>query len=211
MALIRQKINPAAMTSSSSIKAGVQIAVPQSQHAFDSVEETMSANVFPLPKDAVVSVVSDAGEGAIATRIYLLNQATLNNIENNGKGAASIHYTYQDGFAGRVLSNLLSLSRAGVGAICFGVSIRLIVTSTGGDDANGLAQCNPKFYTNNTAGSTVNLDITAAGNQTRKDNDKSIGVYPVVQNISVATQFSMVISPDRTATVTFYFHPDFIS
>lgn len=185
------------------------IIIPGSAAGFANPAEMFSGNVFNLPTSAMVQVASATGASAARKTVYLLQQDTLNNVTDNGSGAASITYTYQDTFSGKVLSALVSQARAGVGAICYGVSIRMNVTSGGAGDPANLALTNPMFVTYDSKGKESPLSLDAAADQTRKDNDTSIGVWRCVQNLSKITQFSFSMPVGDTATVVFYMTPDF--
>jgi len=192
-----------------SVASQSNILVPQKTTQLPSVAQILSVNQYPLPDAFTVQVASAAGGGAVATRVFLLQQATLNDITNNGSGAASITYTYQDGFAGRNVSNIVGNARNGMGAICFGFSIRMNVTAGGAGDAAGLAAVNASFRTFDAYGTFIPLNVSATENQERGDFDTSIMVWRCAQNLSLFTQLSFVMPVADTATVTIYTTPDF--
>lgn len=194
-----------AMAASTEGGRPVGIIIPQSNHVFTSPAAQMSANQFPLASSITVTVASATGAGAVATRIYLFNQDILNNVTNNTSGAGSITYAYQDGFSGNIINQMLAFSRGGVGAICYGVALRMNVTSSKAGDPAGLSVANPEFITNNMLGGSTTLNFNITANQTRGDYDTSIEVIPCVQNITRFVQYSFIIPVGDTATVTFYF------
>ena len=180
------------------------IQIAQGYEYFYTFEEYKAANVYPLPDSISISINSPAGGGAVPTRIYLLNQSYLLNEINNGSGT-DITYIFSDGFTGRVLSSLIDQARAGVGAICFGVAIRLIETATGNADATGLENCAPFFQYNDCQNNFFSKPLNVEGSYSRKDKDLSIVVIPCKSNINSVCQFSFIIPPGDDATVTFYF------
>lgn len=185
------------------------ISIPQMTHSFDDPQMHQSANTFPLPTSFSVGVASAVGAGALPTEVFLLNNDRLNNITNNGSGAGSVTYTFQDGFQGNVVSDLLAFSRAGVGAIIYGVAIRLDVLATPGTgDPFGLGLTNPAFLTFGAFGRSVPLDYNVNENQTRMDFDNSIEVVSVVINFTRFSQFAFTIPIGDTATVTMYTTPN---
>lgn len=192
-----------------SVAAQSNIIMPQKTAQLPSIAQILSVNQYPLPDAFTIQVASAAGGGAVATRVFLLQQDSLNDITNNGSGAASITYTYQDGFAGRNLSQIVGNARNGMGAICYGFSIRMTVTATNAGDAAGLAAANPSFRTFDAFGTFLPLNVSGTMNQERGDFDTSIMVWRTAQNLSLFTQLSFVIPVGDTATVTIYTTPDF--
>lgn len=186
---------------------GSGIVVPQADHQFVDPAATAATNIFPLPDSITVSVAStNAGAPVV---VYLFNQDILNNITTNGGGAGTITYVYQDGFSGNVISWILGLTRAGVGAICYGVAIRMNTTSGGAGNPAGLSQTNPFFQTYNAFGKSIPLSMNITSNQTRRDQDTSIEVLPCAFNITRISQFGFTMPIANTATVTFYFTPNY--
>lgn len=185
------------------------VLVPQSRHTFTDTAAVMAANVFALPNSITVSLSSAAGVGAVATRVYLFNQDKLSNITDNGSGANSITYTYQDGFGGNVVSELLAMARAGVGAVCYGVAIRANVIATGAGSSAALATTNPAFYNYNALGGRTDTNFNITAEQTRGDFDTSISLFRCIANVPRFSQFSLIATEGITYTCTFYFTPDF--
>lgn len=189
------------------VQSRANVFIPQANHVFENESDLMAANTYPLPPSATIQVASAAGGASI--RVYVLNQASLNSVTNNGGGAGTVTYTYQDGFAGVVLSNILTNARGGVGAIAYGAVIRAIVTSSKAGDPVGLAAASPRFDINNAYGSTIPTNFNITTDQTRSDYDTSIEVMSCVQNITNTTQFSFIIPILDTFSVTLYFTPNF--
>jgi len=190
------------------------IITPQADHSFTDPAATMSSNIYPLPDSITVQIASTSTNAF--TTVYLLNQDILNNV-TAGSGGGSITYTYQDGFttalgqtiAGLVTSQILTNARNGIGAICYGVAMRMNVTSSGAGDAAGLSAANPFFITYNAFNRSIPLSFNITANQTRRDQDTSIEVMPCVYNIGRTAQFGFSMPKNDTATVTFYFTPNY--
>lgn len=185
----------------------VNILIPQGNHAFNQPQAQMSANLYPIPTAITIVVASALGAGALATQVFLFNQDLLNNVTNNGSGAGSITYTYSDGFNGNVVNHILANARAGVGAICYGVAVRMNVTASKAGDPAGLAVANPEWNLFNALGGVQNLNLNTNAFQQRSDYDTSIEVMPCIQNVTRFTQFAFTIPAGDTATVTFYMTP----
>lgn len=180
------------------------------QYDFADPAMKISANQNAVPRSTTITVTSVAAAGAAPTVVYLLNQNSLNNIVNNGSGAGSITYTYQDGFGGNNLSQILAFARYGVGMTCFGGYIRMMTNTTPPQgDPSGLDATNPAFLFFNTYGRSTPSDINIADDQTRADQDTSIEVFTCMQNITTSVQFSFLMPVGDTATVTLYFNPYF--
>lgn len=181
------------------------IIIPQSQLHLSTMAEMMAANQFPLQNSITVQVASATGVGAVTTKVYLFNQSRLNNVTNNGSGAGTITYTYQDGFGGTIVDDVLTFARGGVGAVCRGVALRMITTATDAGNAAALSTANPSFITYNMLGGSTSMNFNITANQTRGDFDTSIEVIPCTQNIGRFVQYSFAIPAGVTATATFYF------
>lgn len=185
------------------------ILIPSGDYDIKGVAELMSVNQYPLPDASTISVSSAGGMSAAPTVVYLLNNASLNDIDDNGSGAASITYSYQDGFGGKLLSDIIGGDRAKRGAICYGFSIRMNVTSGGAGDPANLALTNPFFETFNTFGRSNSLDVASTFGQGRSDFDSSIMVWRCYQNFGNFVQFGFTMPVADTATVTLYWTPNF--
>lgn len=208
--IARSQSNSAIPANLSSQATNRGIIIPQAGHTFASASEQISANIFPIPNSITISVASATGAGAAATRVGLFNQDIFGTVSNNGSGAGSITYTYQDGTTtGALVSAILTQARAAVGTICYGVATRMLVTSSKAGDATGLANANGAFYAYNAFGASIPLNLNMSSDQGRQDYDSSIEVIPLVQNISRFVQYSFVLPVGDTATLTFYFTPNF--
>ena len=183
------------------------IRIPHADAPVFTQDQMNWANVYPMPDSIAIQASSNNGEGAANTQIWLLNQDILSNITNNSSGAGSITYTYQDAFEGKVTNELISRARGGVGAVCYGFSLRIVTGGSG--SASNLAITNPVFLTYNAFGRSVANDTNIVSDQTRSDYDSSIGVFRTTQNITRFTQMGIVLAPNSVATVTLYFTPNF--
>ena len=188
--------------------APANIAIPQFNHFFTDPTDHKNANTSMLEDAYTIQVVSAKGAGTIAaTKTFLLNRDLngLNNITNNGSGAASITYTEQDGSTlGGIGSAIIALSRAGVGGVCYGLEVRSTVGSA------SLSSLNLTWVTFDFFGNPVPRSFNTAKNTTRKDFDTTVIIIPMVQNITRTTQlqFTTPLVAD-TLTFTFFFTPNF--
>ena len=188
--------------------------VPNRNVIVNDAAELISLNPYPIPDAVTILVNSNSGAGADPfTRVSLLNQDYLNNIDDNGSGAGSILYTYQDGTKfGQLTSLNISQQRSNQGAPCFGFSIRL-TDSAGAGQPSLLANCNPSFTTRNVYGRSNNLDVASTFGQGRSDFDTSIMVWRVAAGFSRFTQFEFEMPGDAAtdfiAVVTLYFTRNF--
>ncbi len=220
-ARVLQAGRPAALANRS---AGVQsgnanlphIIPAQLDHVLTDVGDIMSANQTAIPSSFAVNVVSAAGAGAVSTQAVILNPDVLAPNTNNGSGAVSLTYSYQDGLtfptssaAGLVLSNLLSFARLGVGAITYGFSIRMITTATGAGNPSGLALTTPFWGLKNFAGLFIPTSVNMTADQTRGDFDTSIEVIRAVQNVQRTVGLGFTMPVANTATITVYTVPNF--
>lgn len=186
----------------------VTLILPQQNAPLVTPEQVMQANGYPLPKSITLQVSSAAGAGATATTVFLLNQNLLNNITDNGSGAGSITYVSNDGFSGNLVSEILAGARANMGAVCYGLAVRMNVIAGGAGDPAGLAAANPVWLANNAFGRSTPLDFNSTDNQTRMDQDDSIQIWTCVQNVGRFVQLGLTVPVADTATVTLYFDPN---
>lgn len=193
------------------------VMIPGSNVNLPTPAEFFSANTNVIPSSFSVGVTSASGTSAAATRVYILNEtaAGLNNqVTNNGSGASSITYSYTDGFGGRVISRALGQSRMGIGEVCKGVAIRVNNASTGAGLPTSLANTNPYFAVFNFFNTPIALNVNVNAMQKRTDQDTSIEVVRITQNLTAFTQFTFVAdasgtSYGTTTTVTFYLTDNF--
>lgn len=181
------------------------IMIPQKGHEFDSLQEVAGVNIYPLPPNVTVQVAATALGGSAAIRVFILNQfgTPFNNITNNGGGAGTVTYAYSDGFSGSVTDKVLGNARQGMGAICYGVAMRMVVTATKAGDPTSLNASNPRFDIYNPYGSTIPTNFNVTSDQTRGDFDNSVEVMPCLQNIPAFCQFSFIQPTGGTTTVVF--------
>jgi hypothetical protein len=206
MAAIRVNLPMSKQVAGSSEVVHAPIKTPQGDHAFTDQAEAAQTNVYPLPDAVTVNVTSNAG-GA-STTVYVFNQDYLNNITSNG--ASAISYAWNDTFSGTVVSRLLGYARNGVGAIIYGVAIRMTVLSTGAGLPSSFTTINPYFLTYNAYGKQIGVyNLNTSTNQTRKDYDTSIQVDRFAVNLSRMSQFALTIPTNAVASCTFYLKPNF--
>lgn len=206
MAAIRVNLPMAKTVAGSGETVHAPIRTPQGDHAFTDQAEAAQTNVYPLPDAVTVNITSNAG-GA-TTQVYVFNQDYLNNITSNG--ASAITYQWNDAFSGTVVSRLLGYARNGVGAIIYGVAIRMTVLSTGAGLPSAFTTINPFFFTYNAYGKQIGVyNLNTSTNQTRKDYDTSIQVDRFAVNLTRMSQFSLFIPTNSVASCTFYLKPNF--
>jgi len=183
----------------------MSIKIPQVSALLHTQEDFDSANLYLLPANFTATAVSNVGAGAVATRIYLLQQDFLNNITTNGSGANSITYSYTDGFSGRNISRAVANARAGVGAITYGTQLTFNNTATGAADVANLNSANAYYATfDPSTGQPSTNKVNTSGDQSRSDTNFGLSVTRDIQNLSCETQLSFVLNVGVTATATFY-------
>lgn len=194
------------------LRSAGNIIFPQMHVNFANNSHLISANNVADVRSFTYQINSAPGAGAASIRIFTLQNSELPTVTDNGSGANSITYAWQDANGGKTISRIIRYGRAGVGVICFGGTIRVDQTPAGASSvgyAPGVAALAPYFATYNEFGLAQPLTLNAAADQTRKDQDTSIFVFSCVQNLSDVTQLSMVIPGDNagntyTITVTLY-------
>ncbi len=185
--------------------------LPQMNLPVTCIEDLIAINNYPVAKSFTVGVTSLVGSSATTKEVFIFNetnQALDNAVTDNGSGANSITYTYPDGFNGRSISRLLSNGRAGMGLVCVGVALRILINNTAAPIS--LAQAQGKFITRKMFTNPIVLDFDMATRQFRPDQDLSLEVVPVLWNIGPTTQFSFqlpgsaVENQKTEAAITFY-------
>lgn len=182
------------------IPSGSNITVPASQLA--------DINRYPDYSVVTVTIASATGMGAVPTRVVVFNDSPAdldNTVDDNGSGAASITYTYSDNFGGRLISRILSASRAGMGAVFYKLQMRCVDDSNVGNPA-ALGLAAPYWLQYTQYGNIGSIqEYNMSEDQNRPDNDTSIEVVTGKFNVTSFSQFSTVVSVGTT-TLTFYFH-----
>jgi hypothetical protein len=202
---------PTAVGPTGGRSAGRNLILPQSDANLPNTQSVLAANQYPLPDSVTISVASAAGSGAAPVTVYLINEQANglgNQVTDNGSGAGSVTYAYQDNFGGKLLSSLLRDARTGMGAICYGIAIRMNITSGGAGDPAGLATANPFFIIYNALGRSNSTDFNSTDGQNRSQYDDSIQVWNCIQNVGSFVQLGFTIPVADTATITLYFNPN---
>lgn len=172
--------------------------------------------INPILRSLKVTITSPPDAAAIPTQIYVLNQQRLQNVTTNT--GVALTYNYPDSNGGNQNSDMVgfNLQPGQLGTPCYGVYIR--ATADGVADSVGLSDTEPFFITYvGRAWLGIPYIINIDDNETRADNDDSIGVFkfPVDSPLMIDynTQFGEMINGDATVTYRlvnkFYFYPNF--
>ncbi len=174
------------------------IILAQKADVMQNDAELVSVNIMPVPNAITVQCVN--GGGAIANA-FVFNVDLLT--------ASATTDTYQDGFAGSMVSRLLAQQRQGQGVIIYGVTAEFTVTAGGAALPSGLGTANPVFLQSNTYGLTIPTNLNATVNHTRKDFSDNVQVWRCRINLSRFTQFRISVPAAATCVLTFNTQPDF--
>lgn len=174
------------------------IVIQQKNEMMKTDAELVSINAWPLPSAITVSCANAGGAPANA---FIFNVDLLT--------PSATTDTYQDGFSGSVVSQVLSQTRQNVGAIIYGVTAEFTVTATGAALPSGLGTANPVWLQANTYGLSAPTNLNATVNHTRKDQATNVQVWRCRINMSRFTQFRITIPAAATCVLTFNTQPDF--
>lgn len=171
----------------------------------------------PLALKAVVrstkvSITSNAGGGAAETTIYLYNNNYLQTITDNGSGANSIDYNYEDGFGGVLTSKKITNANGAQGQTLYGGYISCFADDVA-SEAN-LVDSEPSLLQYNGRGTNaIPTIIEVDDNFSRSDQSDGIGVFTCEQPFNESTQFQINIQGDAAVEfrilVKLYFFPNF--
>jgi len=166
----------------------------------------------PVVRSTKVTITSTAGVGAAETTIYLWNNDYLQNVDDNGSGAASITYNYEDGFTGTLTSRMIQMANNAQGQVLYGGYIECY--AAGVADPTGLSDSEPQLLQYTGRGtSAVPTIIEVDDNFSRSDNSTGIGVFTCEQPFNQSTQLELKINgaagTTYSITVKLYFFPNF--
>lgn len=177
----------------------------------DVTKGNQAVALTPVVRSTKCSVTSTAGGGAVETTIYLWNN-DYQNVTDNGSGANSITYNYEDGFAGVLTSRRIYQANMGQGQVLYGGYIECF--AAGVADPTGLSNAEPAVINYVGRGSlAVPTVIEVDDNFSRADNSTGIGVFTCEQPFDIGTQFQLNINGAAGTTyvinVKLYFYPNF--
>lgn len=216
------KINPAAAGASSSTNKKVvgKTYLPATKDAADS------SSYWSEKDDVDVLVVSTLGvDSAQSTVIYLPNNDYLQFITNNGNGAGTIAYTFDDATTdGHINSDKIRIPISGMGKDLMGFQLRILYSNDNaqsGIAAQAFQLLKPTFYETDDNGAQRPLqELSSTSGQYRSDQDKTIMNYTMgakPQNISKFINLGLVMPGLNLGAsgqyfsfaLTWHFHPNF--
>lgn len=196
--------------------------LPHANFTAKNATALMQANHWDSPKSVTITVTStDLAGGPYGPQlVYLFNRPSNQDVTDNGSGANSVAYQYQDGKGGLRLDYMTNKVRGNMGIPCYGVAIRML--ANGAADPTGLGQANPFFIWWNTFNRSDSFDLNSTDGQSRKDFDTSIQVWSIPDSVNIPQwgQFGFTIgqapapaagAATEAATCTFYFDEMFIN
>jgi hypothetical protein len=160
-------------------------------------------DIFPIPRSTTYSVTSAAGAGAADVTFSVFNEDVFNETPtDNGSGAGSVVSSYDDGFEGRSINQLIRTANGGRGLLCKGFSV--IYTTGGAQDPSGLLNSSLQmlfFNSKNGASVPFQLDIAEALRNTQQQS----GTITVWADFFVnsLSQFTGVVPAGDNAKIVF--------
>lgn len=160
-----------------------------------------------------VAITSTAGVGAAETTVYLYNNDYLQSVTDNGSGANSIAFNYEDGFGGTLTSRKIQMANNAKGQTLYGGYLTCF--ADGVADETGLSNSEPFLLQYVGRGqNAVPTIIEVDDNFSRSDFSDGIGVFTCEQPFNESTQFQLNINGgnagiDYAITVKLYFYPNF--
>lgn len=183
------------------------MALPMNGNRMEKVSLT------PVIRSTKVTITSAPGAGAVETTVYLYNNDYLQSVDDNGSGASSITYNYEDGFAGTLTSRKIQMANNAQGQVLYGGYIECY--AAGVADPTGLSNSEPQILQYTGRGtSAVPTIIEVDDNFSRSDFSTGIGVFTCEQPFNESTQIQLNINGAAAATtyvivVKLYFYPNF--
>lgn len=183
-----------------------------------AIQAGENISLTPVVRSTTVTITSTGAAGAGQTTVYLWNNSYLQTVTDNGGGANTISYNWEDGFTGELTSQNIKFANGGKGQTLYGGYITCTATTAGTtiQDETGLENSSPlllQYIGRGTASIPTIIEVN--DNFSRSDFSVGIGVFTCMQPFNQATQLQLDINGDTTATtdyaitVKLYFFPNF--
>lgn len=165
-------------------------------------------NRRPIPDTLDYTAASNNGTGAASKTLYIFNEDIYNESPTtNGSGANSITFSYGDGFSGNWYNASFNNYHEGQGMYIYGFNVAFTTTTTGVSNLSAFNQSNFQYNPYNGYGSPEPIPINF--NQALRNTAYIQGLLTFRWEgfISRMGQFSIVIPPNNTLTMSFFTNP----
>lgn len=168
----------------------------------NDVDRGVMQEINAKPRQTIITIASATGAGAASITQQLFNNDYLTAlIINNGSGAASVVNTWNDGFAGALISRVIS-AKGDAGLRAKQLQLKYVITATGVQDSGGVTAANPTLTTFNGDGSTLPQIIPIASAGTPAYQQQGFLIVNVNFAVKRYSQLSVVVPVGDTVTVT---------
>jgi hypothetical protein len=158
-------------------------------------------DVDARPSQTIFTIASASGGGAGTVTAYVFNEDFLNATPtNNGSGAGSVVSSYNDGFAGRLISQITS-AKGDAGLRAKQIQLTFTDNATGLQDKASLQASNPTFTTYNGDNSSMPqiIPIQSAGSPAYQQS--GFLIVNIDLGIKRYSQFSFLVPAGKTASL----------
>ena len=163
-------------------------------------------DVDARPTQTIFTVASASGAGALSIQAYIFNEDYLNATPtDNGSGAGSVVTTYNDGFAGKLISRISS-AKGDNGIRIKQVQVTFTDNATGLQDKASLSASNPTFITYNGDGTSLPQIIPIQSAGTPAYQQSGFLIVNIDFGVKRYSQFYLTVPAGKTATVTFVYN-----
>jgi len=162
-------------------------------------------DVDARPTQTIYTILSSAGAGALSVTGYVFNEDYLNATPtDNGSGAGSVVTTYNDGFAGNLISRITS-AKGDTGLRIKQVQVTFVDNATGLQDKASLSASNPTFITYNGDGTNLPQIIPIQSSGSPAYQQSGFLIVNIDFGIKRYSQFFLTVPAGKTATVVFVY------
>lgn len=176
-----------------------------SQAGTSDLSQGQILNTTPsIPSSLTLTISSNNGDGALTKTVNVFNNSFLTQaLTDNGSGAASISYTWGDGFSGTVYEQMFKFN-GGQGILISGFTIISTNFTTGAQIATPFNTINMTLLAQNGNGASIpyNIKLAEALRNTQYQNGMLTPVVPFY--INPLSQLQLSIPANTTIAFTFF-------
>lgn len=172
-----------------------------SNKSINTIDRGSMQDIKAEPSQTIITINSNNDSGSGTKTIYLLNNDVMQGlVTDNGSGAGSITYQFNDGFNGNIISNIFT-AYGNIGLMAKQVQFKMQNNTTTLQDGSALTASQPAMNGVNGDGSAFNQIIPMQSTGNPMYLQTGFLIVDVDIYWKRYSQMSLILPKDTTATV----------